>query len=218
QAEFIREATSLGGDVGLDDVRFGMTRTQEVEAHPWPDQADLVDGPDERRRVEPVIEPASPDHDVVVGPDARHDSAQGGSCPDRRVVGKAEGYDVEETAERGVVPVGAGIDPSQGGQKPQPQVSLLVTGADEEVPTGQLFLEGTNRVGDVDRALRLLVVTGEHERLEMERVIEVEDHDLARNAELGNVVKEIALHDGDVTPTLELLEPRPVCGLHRELP
>jgi hypothetical protein len=95
---------------------------------------------------------------------------------------------------------------------------LLVTGADEEVPTGQLFLEGTNRVGDVDRALRLLVVTGEHERLEMERVIEVEDHDLARNAELGNVVKEIALHDGDVTPTLELLEPRPVCGLHRELP
>ena len=39
----------------------------------------------------------------------------------------------------------------------------------------------------------------------------------ARGAELGNVVEEVPLHDGDVTPTLELLEPDGR-GLHRKMP
>ena len=50
----------------------------------------------------------------------------------------------------------------------------------------------------------------------MEGVVEIEEHDLPRPPELGDVVQEIALHDGDVAPSFELCKTRPVGRLDRE--
>ena len=140
QPERVGEPAGLHGRPGLLDVGFGMAGAQEVEAHAWSGDPDLVDGPDEGERVEPVVETTSQMTTSSPGPMPGTTPRNSAGGPLRGLVGKTEGHHVDEAAKRGVVLVGVGIDPPERGEEPEPQISLSFAGAHGSTSPGPVAL------------------------------------------------------------------------------
>ena len=66
----------------------------------------------ERERIEPVVDAAAPQHDLVVGTDAGNHARIAGPCASRRFVVETEGHDADEALEVLAVVVGGRIEPA----------------------------------------------------------------------------------------------------------
>ena len=93
----------------------------------------------------------------------------------------AEGHHRDERPQGLVLVVGDGVDPAQGRQLAQPEVPLLLAGAQEEVAPEELLVEDADgRLRPASTRPLLALVAALLELLEVERVVDVGDHDLGR--------------------------------------
>jgi hypothetical protein len=106
--------------------------------------------------------------------------------------------------QRGIVAVGDGVHPAEGRQAPEPQVSLLGAGAQEEVGPTHLLVQGRrrppHRVVPPALAERLAAL---FELFQVHRVVEVGDHDLLRVAQPRSSGHHPALEHDDIAPGQE---------------
>ena len=203
QAQLLRELAHGDRHPHLGDVGVGVAEPEEEQAHVGTAVAQAVDGPEEHEGVEPVVDTAAPDDDLVLTTDAGHHAFEHLAAVDGRGLGKAERHHGHERLERLVVVVGRGIDAALGGQLSQPEVALLGAGAEEEVAPSELLVDGLGGTPDCVSPRRLPKVACLLQLLEVEGVVDVHDDDLLGRAQEREVGEEVALEDEDVAPVLE---------------
>ena len=186
------------------DIRIGVLHAHEDQPRLGHLLGDHRHGADQGQGVEPVVDPATPQDHLVVLADAVDDPPQAVLLLDGRLLRQPEGRHVDESAERGVLVVARGVDPTLTGELAEPEVALLLRGADEVVAASDLVVEGFDRhVGDLPplghRPVALLL-----EGLQMEGVIDVgDDHRVAVGCPVVDR-QEDALEDDDVGSLDEL--------------
>ncbi len=136
--------------------------------------ADPVHGTHERDGVEPVVDTASPhDHRICLS-DGRKVPAEHGAGGERGVGGKAESHDVDEAAQRRIVVVRRRIDATDVRERAEPEVPLPLTGTEEEVAPGEIFVDDRHLMGHGLFVL-LLATSAALEVLEMRGDVHVDD-------------------------------------------
>ena len=109
--------------------------------------------------------------------------------------------------KRLVAVIGQRVDAAEGGQLPEPEVPLLLAGAQEEVAAGDLLVEDGHGAGDdLDAHVVLVDLASQLELLEVERVVQIDDQHLVALRQPGLAVHDEALEHDDVGPPFELLE------------
>ena len=190
-----------------------MFHAEEEEPHVGPALPDTVDGPNRGDGIEPVVDAPTPQHDVVVAPDAVDGAPQGGPGALGWGIGQPEADDVEKAPQRGVALVVGRIHPAGRSEESHPEVPLLLAGTQEEVASRRLFFEHADRVGDLTGAFGLRQRSIELQVLQEDGVVEVDDHDFARLPQGGHALENVALHQRHVTPCLEFDEAPGTGGL-----
>ncbi len=204
QAPLRRKGAGGEGHPHLRHVRVRVLHAQEEQPDVVAAVLEQVHGLDQRERVEPVVDPAAPQDDLVPGADAGHDALERRAGALRRQRADPEGCHVDERAQRDVVVVGHGVEPAERGQVAQPEVPLLLARADHEVAAQALLVGLGNRVADDQAAGLGRVLLGLLELLEVERVVEVDDDDLLAALQERVLVQDVALEEQHVAPRVEL--------------
>ena len=93
-------------------------------------------GVDHGDRVEPVPDPPAPQDDPVLGLDPRPDAADRRARALRRLCGHAERDDVDQRPHRAVALVVGDVEQALAGHQAEPEVALLLAGADDVVGGG----------------------------------------------------------------------------------
>ena len=141
ESELVGQRTRLDRHPHLGHVRVGMLEPEEVEANFGDAGAQLVDRPQQGERIEPVVDPAAPQQDLVVRADPGHDPLQHRARVAGRRVAHAERHDGEQIVEGFVAFVGERVDATHRCELPEPEVSLLVARAHEEVAACKLTVQ-----------------------------------------------------------------------------
>ena len=141
EPELVGQRAGLDRHAHLGDVGVGVAACRGTQPHVGRARAQLVDGPDQRQRIEPVVDAAAPEDDLVVGADAGDDAPDARPRCARGLVRDAERHDVDERRRGRVGVVGGRVDPAERRQVPEPEVALLGAGAQEEVAPQQLLVE-----------------------------------------------------------------------------
>ena len=109
----------------------------------------LLDSPATARiqceRVEPVVDPAGPDDQVVCSANARDDPLSAARRCSGGSSGRPKGTTSIRLPQGGVGVVGEGVGPPKGAQLPDEKVALPLAGAHQKVTSGQLVVEVVNR-------------------------------------------------------------------------
>ena len=125
----------------------------------------------------------------------------------KRLVRHAEGDDGDEAVQRRVVVVGDRVDAPEGGERSQPEVALLVAGAEHEVGAAQLLVQrGRGPAHGVDPAAGPARLSALLELLEVHRVVGVDDHRHRRGGQPGAPDHDPALEHDDIGPADQLLQ------------
>ena len=203
-AEFLRQQARLRHRFHLRHVRVGMLDAQEEQAHVGVFHRDLRDRADKSAGIEPVVDSAAPDDDLVVESDAGCHPADGGPGLDRVRAGDAERGHGDQGIELAVAGVGERVDAPEASQLTEPEVALPVTGTEEEITDEQLVVQRVRRVVHLlvpqfqDLAAALLQL------LEVEGIVNVDDDHLGRAFQSREQCQGVPLHDDDVRPLLML--------------
>ena len=218
QPELTRELLGLPRDLHLRHAGVGVLHAHEEEPDLRVAVLEAVDGADQGQRVEPVVDPTAPDDRLVVRPDAGHGSLDRMAALHRRGVLDAERHHGDEVVEVLVLVVDGGVDPPLTGELAEPEVPLLVRRAEQEVRPAQLLVQGVR--GHLDRvhpAVRAEVL-GLLELLEVHRVVDVRDDDLAAALDPERGLQQEALEDDHVGPAGRLAQAGAGRVLDREIP
>ena len=135
EPELVGQLAGTHRHAHLGHVRVRMLHPEEVQAHFRHSPAELVDRAEQRERVEPVVDAAAPEHDLVVVADAGHDASEHGA----RVHAEASsltpnGDDVNSSLQALAVVVRHRVDPADRGELAEPEVALLLARAQEKSP------------------------------------------------------------------------------------
>ena len=98
EPELVGQRERLARPPHLADVGVRVPDAEEVDAHVRQAGAELVDRAQQRERVEPVVDPTTPEDDLVVLTDARDDAAQHVAGRFRWAVVDPERHDGDERA------------------------------------------------------------------------------------------------------------------------
>ena len=169
---------------------------------------DAGDGADHRDRVEPLPDATAPEqHRVGLG-DAFHDALEHAARGGRRLGREAKRHDVDQSAQRRIGGVRVDIDPPEGGEQAEPQVTLAfaraqkrVTGQErEQLPLDDLAMHPV--------ALGSIRTGGEEgQNLDQQRVVEVVDHLRAAPCKRAHRSRAELLGEDDVRAACEVEEP-----------
>ena len=123
------------------DVGVRMADAEEHALDVGSRRAQAVQRLEQRERIEPVPEPARPEHDFVVAADAGEDAFQRVARVHRRHVGDAERHDREQTLEAAVVDVVGVVQPPRGREHAEPEAALRLARAQKEVAVLEMMLQ-----------------------------------------------------------------------------
>ncbi len=125
---------------------------------------------------------------------------------DGRVVPEPERHDADQLIEIFGRVVCGGVDPPDAGELAEPEIALLLAGAQEVVAPTQLVVEDLG--GEADRLApgERRLVARLFENLQVKWVVHVSDEDLLRALEPGVIVHDVALEDEHVAPRFQLVQ------------
>ena len=197
----VSKGSELTRHAHLRDVAVRVLHAQEYQAERGDGPTEPVDGVHQREWIEPVVHPASPDHDRVRSLDDREGVPYSGPDPDRWLGGKSERDDVDQLPQTGVAVVCGRADPAERGQGSDPEIALALARTQHEVRGQQIGVCGCHLMRDRGRVLR-----GSHgaTRLQILQVggdVEVDDEWLAGPGDLLVPGCHARSGDHDVSPT-----------------
>ncbi len=158
------------------------------------------DGTNECERIEPVVNTASPQHDLVIGSNARNHALDRRRGPDRQFVVDAERCHPDQRAQRRIAVVRQWVGAAQCSEVTQPEVPLLLAGTHEEVPTRQLLVEDGNNAGNDSNPNMGFGASAVFELLEVEGIVDINNKNLLRAAQKWIPVHQHALEHEHVAP------------------
>ena len=169
-----------------------------------------VDRPDGGQWVEPVVDAAAPEHDLVGGIDTGDDATHRRYAVPRRFVLDAERDDRDQRCQPRIGVVRALVDPTSRREMTEPEVALPWARAQEEVAAPDLLVDDVDRRPDRPPPGRGIEVARRFEDLEMKRVVQV-DHERGVDVTQSRSAPErVALHDDDVGAPPRAARARPV--------
>ena len=140
QAQLLGQPPGRGDHPELWRVPVWVGGAHEDQAQLRVAAAGIGHSADQRQRVQPVVDRAGEQDQVVVA-DPRDHPAHGGRPLDRRFLGKAKGDQVDQRAHRGVAGEGLRIDPVERAQGPNPVIELLLARAQKIIAEPQLVVD-----------------------------------------------------------------------------